>query len=136
MCCSSLRIRLQQGLFDKGLFPSTVSMREYTLFSFAGATITRSLEFLFTSLFLSRSLPWVTNYSPSMPLCNVICQSFNLRSENHPNTFKSSYLERCLYWGAWSDFSFLSLELTLFYFPSLSLPLHLLLQLSFWNLIS
>lgn len=106
MCCSSLRIRLQQGLLVKRLFPSTVSMREYTLFSFTGATITSSLEFLFTFLFLSRPLPWVTKYSPSVPLCNVTCQSFNLRSENHPNTFKSSYLERCLYLGPGVIFHF------------------------------
>lgn len=47
---------------------------------------------------------WITKYSPRIPLFNITYQSFHFKSENHPSTFKGSYLEKSLYWGAWSDF--------------------------------
>lgn len=106
-----------------------------TLFSVTGATITSSVLIYFAFLGIDHCL-WIRKYSPCILLWNVTCQSFNLRSENRLSIFKGSYLEKCLYWGAWGDFSFLYLDLTLFHFTFLCLALFLITTFFFWNFIS
>lgn len=115
-----LRIKTSARLiWRKGCVPSTLSI---TLFSVTGASITSSVLIYFHFFGVDHCL-WIWKYFPCILLWNVTCQSFNLRSENCLSIFKGSYLEKCLYWGGWGDFSFLYLDLTLFRFTFLCLAL-------------